>query len=165
MYHVDQRDRVVELADVPRSDVGAPLPIVVANEHSVTVAYYLRDDPPDGASPNEWSRAIVRFRHCRAHYMGAPNDEAFSGHPLAGRGLRPYGAFEVLESSWIREMERRNEVHPYHRGGWLQSLRHFVLAFHDSTFECVAEGYRSETFRGGAGPAVLRMVEALDERP
>ena len=46
--------------------------------------------------------------------FGPPNDEAFDGHPLARRGLRPYGAFEVTHSSWIRQLEQMNSVHPHH---------------------------------------------------
>jgi hypothetical protein len=34
-----------------------------------------------------------------------------------------------------------NSVHPYHRPARYEELRHFVLAFHDSTFECVAKSY------------------------
>ena len=55
-----------------------------------------------------------RFEHCYAHMFGPPNDEALRGHPLAGRGLRPYAAFEIRQSSWLRRLERMNSVHPRH---------------------------------------------------
>ncbi len=76
--------------------------------------------------------------------FGPPNDEAFAGHPLASRGLQPYGAFEVLASSWIRQLERMNAVHRHHDPEDFAVYRHIVLAFHDSTFECIAEGYTCE---------------------
>jgi hypothetical protein len=74
--------------------------------------------------------------------FGSPNDEAFHGHPLAERGLGPYGAYRVEDSSWIRRLERMNSVHPRHDPERFRALTHCVLSFHDSTFECVAEGVR-----------------------
>src|SRR4029079_15393400 len=58
--------------------------------------------------------AIVRI-DCFAHMLGPPNDEAFSGHPLASRGLKPYRAFRIEGSSWIRRLEQMNRVHKLHK--------------------------------------------------
>jgi hypothetical protein len=74
-----------------------------------------------------------------------PNDEAFSGYPLADRGLMPYGAYRIERSSWVRRLERMNRVHENHRAERFDRLTHFVLTFHDSTFECVAERFHFET--------------------
>ena len=89
---------------------------------------------------------VVRFRRPYAHMFGPPNDEAFEGHPLAARGLASYAVYEVRRSSWLRRLERMNAVHWNHRPErFLARLRHFVFAFHDATFECIAEGF---TFEG-----------------
>ncbi len=123
MYRVDERDRVVELQGIPQSSVGAPIPLVFASEHRVVLAYYVQETPTDwdGSSarmvdPGDSDEpiAIIRFDRCRAHLFGPPNDEAFSGHPLAARGLTPYSAFEISDASWIRTLERMNAVHPNH---------------------------------------------------
>lgn len=170
MYSVDGRDRVVELDDVPQSDVGAPCPLVLASEGKVIVVYYV-SNPPEGwdgttvtiVDPNASAEpaAIVRFSWVTASMFGPPNDEAFSGHPLAGRGLHPYGAFEVFDSSWVRRLERMNAVHPHHRPERYASLRHIVLAFHDSTFECIADGYTSELAQGPLTALVGRLSAEL----
>lgn len=55
--------------------------------------------------------------------------------------MSAYSAAEIHHSSWIRSLERMNSVHPHHRSERYAKLRHFVLAFHDSTFECVAMSY------------------------
>jgi hypothetical protein len=156
MYSVDDRDSVHDLPDVPRSSVGAPLPLVVASEHRLFLAYLVESRAPgwDGStvrvvshrSPDQ-PTALVEFVRPAAHCFGPPNDEAFEGHPLAARGLHPYGAFEVRDSSWIRALERMNRVHPHHRPEHFAGLRHYVFAFHDSTFECVAEGLHAEERR------------------
>jgi hypothetical protein len=39
--------------------------------------------------------------------------------------------------------------------------QHFVLAFHDSTFECVARGYDVELHRGPLRDAVASVVSRL----
>lgn len=94
--------------------------------------------------------------------FGGPNDEAFDGHPLAARGLTPYGVFEVKDSSWIRKLERMNSVHPMHnRELFLKRLRHFIFAFHDSTFECVAERFEFDLIEGSMMDVLQHMGRIL----
>jgi hypothetical protein len=149
MYTVDDRDRIVEI-EAPRSSTGAPLPMIAADEATLLLAYFLdaRDPDWDGTSVRVVSpesrepAVIISFRPYYASLFGPPNDEAFAGHPLAGRGLIPYGSFLVERSSWVRALERMNAVHPQHDAkSFLSHWKHFVFAFHDSTFECVAADY------------------------
>jgi hypothetical protein len=175
MYDVDSLDTVVELADVPRPDIGAPLPLVVSDESNLILAYLVSEPDPDwdgsyttvvSADSDDMAVALIRFRMAIAHMFGPPNDEAFEGHPLASRGLRPYAAFEIHQSSWIRRLERMNAVHPRHDPQrFMAGLRHFVFTFHDSTFECIAEWFESEAFRGSIRSAADRMIALLAERP
>jgi hypothetical protein len=169
MYEVDDKDRVVTLQGIPQSSVGAPEPVIIANEHRAVLAYRVqsaeiwdektvRIDDPEGKEPI----ALVRLE-CHAHMFGPPNDEAFEGHPLAGRGLHPYGAFRIEDSSWIRKLERMNRVHPSHEPRRFHILQHLVFAFHDSTFECVCEQYDVRTERGIVVLDVLPVMLALLE--
>src|SRR5262245_11285948 len=93
--------------------------------------------------------------------FGPPNDEAFYGHPLAARGLHPYGTFQVEHSSWIRQLERMNSVHPRHRPDMFRRLKHYVFAFHDSTFECIAEGHRVNEYEGPLDAVLAEMKKRL----
>lgn len=170
MYEIDDRDRVVELDDVPRSSVGAPLPVVVADELSVQLAYYASVQPPpewDGTSVRVIDLSTddpairVQFADAYAWFQGPPNDEAFEGHPLASRGLHPYSAFRVENSSWVRRLERMNSVHPHHSADAFSRLRHYVFASHDSTFECVARSFRASRVEGPSRRAVQEMACAL----
>jgi hypothetical protein len=171
MYEVDERDRVAELVGVPQSSSGAPMPLVISDEHCVVLAYYVEETAPDldgaaveiaGPSEAEEPIAIVRFTSCYAYMFGPPNDEAFEGHPLESRGLHPYGAFEVTHSSWIRRLERMNSVHPRHRPDAFWSRRHIVFAFHDTTFECICDGFEVRFAQGSMESAVPEMVKLLD---
>lgn len=157
MYAVDDLDSVIELDEVPPPSVGAPCPMILSSEHFLHLAYFVQRelDERDGREPrvvgidseNE-ECTLVKFRQTKAHMFGPPNDEAFDGHPLANRGLTPYTVFEVRNSSWIRGLERMNRVHRCHKPEHYSLFRHFIFAFHDSTFECVAEGFEWKTHEG-----------------
>lgn len=148
MYTVGSRDVVVELSDLPASSAGAPCPQMLADEGSVLLAYYLQKD-------SDWANSVqvvgdlslgdavmvVTFSDVCAHMFGPPNDEAFAGHPLASRGLGPYGNYEVQNSSWIRSLERMNRVHEHHDWRYFDGLKHYIFSFHDSTFEVVAKAF------------------------
>ena len=171
MYQV-RDDVVLKVGTAPRPDHGAPLPAVVSDEWHLLLAYIVEVPDPrwDGTyvnvvSPDSPDRAIaiVGFQNAVCHLFGPPNDEAFAGHPLAARGLRPYTVSEVVKSSWIQDLERMNAVHPRHRPGYLNGCHHYIFAFHDSTFECVAEGFTVQMHRGSMRSAVSLMVARLDD--
>jgi hypothetical protein len=171
MYTTDEKDQVIPLKDFPQSSIGAPIPIVLSDEYTIVVAFHLQN--PDGwdgrlvrkvTRESEEPIAIVRFSSCYAYYSGAPNDEAFEGHPLKQAGLHPNGGFEIKNSSWIRRLEKMNSVHPHHNPDRFWASKHFILTFHDSTFECIADGYDIEIARGTPNGAVPRMLELLDSK-
>jgi len=94
--------------------------------------------------------------------FGPPNDEAFSGHPLSSHGLKPYAIFEVQESSWIRKLEEMNSVHPYHdKEKFMENKKHYIFAFHDSTFECIAKEFKLDIHQGSVSSMVPKMLEHL----
>ncbi len=56
-------------------------------------------------------------------------------------GLGHYGAFEVTNSGWLAAVVDGNTIHPRYSSVKYDRFRHFIVAFHDDTFECLAEGY------------------------
>ena len=159
MYNIGilSKDSVHELKDIPQSSVGAPCPMVLADEHHLYVFYYLQNTPEDwdgstvrvvGPETRGEPVAIITFSGFIAYYHGCPNDETFSGHPLYKKGLGPYGAYEIKKSSWIRRLMEMNRVHPCHKDSNFEDYRHFILSFHDTTFECIAENYLLEITSG-----------------
>jgi hypothetical protein len=154
MYTVSQGDRPRELTTLPQSSVGAPCPTLIAEEHGLRLAYYLEHCPDDRGK--EDACLVVKFHAPYAHMFGPPNDEAFSGHPLASRGLAPYRVFEIENSSWLKCLERMNSVHPYHRPERYAEYKHFVFAFHDSAFECIAKDFECHEERGFVWSALKR---------
>jgi hypothetical protein len=170
MYEVDERDRVVPLEGVPQSSVGAPIPFLIADESRVILAYYMTPTRPWTGGPQIIDQftsnepiAVIRFDRC-THMFGPPNDEAFEGHPLASRGLKRYGAFRIEDSSWIRKLERMNRVHSNHRPDPYWDLQHLVFTFHDSTFECVCDGFDVKIAQGAINDVIPTMLELLFEK-
>lgn len=94
--------------------------------------------------------AVMEFKGCCRTLFGGPNDEALPEHPLYLKGLADfgYGICEVLNSSWAKEVMNRSRRSAeriwgdrfekvYEKHDW--STRHFIITFHDSTFECLAD--------------------------
>jgi hypothetical protein len=139
------------------SDPGAPMPVLCADEYrGCVLAYYCpARDVVDGLD-----HVIVTLT-ARAHYFGGPNDEALQGHPLYARGLRSYGIFEIENSSWIRTLEARNRVHPYHDPQHFLHLKHFVFTFHDSLFEAVLSDIHRTRWGGDRNDLFSEMTQRL----
>jgi hypothetical protein len=155
VYGPDARARLSPLRpELPEADVGAPLPVVAATEGDVLVAYYagvaLQDELED-----EDAVVVVRFTGSFASMFGPPNEEAIEGHPLAPAGLRPFEFVEVNGSPWVARLEEMNRVHPYHSREPFDALRHFILPFHDTTFECLARGVEVVGLSSGTTASVI----------
>ena len=166
-YVPDHRDVVKEITGVPQMSTGAPMPLLVQSEYRCSVAYICGNFEPssDGTTVRVASAGddepivIVEFGSVRASYFGPPNDEAMGGHPLAARGLQYYAAHEVFDSSWIRALEKMNRVHHRHTASLFAGLRHFIWTFHDSTFECVANGYTVRMLEGSVAKALMLLLD------
>jgi hypothetical protein len=114
---------------------GAPLPMLIADErHGVLVFRAVSDASNDDRScVFEFVADIVKF--------GYPSDESLSSHRLYEKGLKFYSAGEVHDSTWIEELYSQEDQHN-------TQLRHVIVSFHDSTFECIARKVRFTVVAG-----------------
>lgn len=134
-------------------DAGAPCPQLIRSEDRTFLAFFC---PNDTFGPGRGLRivephdepsgrvAIIEWQQCIASLAGWPNDEVLNGHRLWPKGLAEIGVHtpvEVMGSQWIAELEMRNRIHPRHTSSLFEGMRHFVLPFKDSTFECVARSF------------------------
>jgi hypothetical protein len=168
MYTIDSLDRVIEAHDAPRPDSGASLPFVMSDEQRVLLAYMVSEldevvtSSVKSMTPDSPGHvALVEFARPCAHMFGPPNDEAFAGHPLAERGLRPYGVFQIEDSSWIRQLAKMNENQIHHSQNRYRRFRHYIFSFHDSTFECVAESLAVNLREGSVRDAMFEMLQRV----
>ncbi len=148
-------EHAVPCPGFPAWDVGAPLPHLFTQGRKTSLVYLTREPDPtwDGRRAHMVERrdeelylvALVQFQRVISVRMGAPNDEVLHGHPLFGKGLAAYQPLVVMRSSWLSELRRINAVHSgYDPGSW-ERFRHYLLPFHDETFECVAESFTATT--------------------
>jgi hypothetical protein len=170
VYTTEKHNRVHELTDVELPSPGAPSPLVVAGEDTLVVTYTAvkassGETTASGPPSADETAVIVVFRQCYAIHFGLPNDETFASHPLADRGLSPYGAFEVESSSWVRGLEMRNRGHPRHDPELFQQLRHWVWTFHDSVLECAAVSYAVLHAQGRPDDLLSQMYALLHDEP
>lgn len=138
-------------------DTGAPLPQVLASSGRTFLIYLAITPWPGGAAqsmpttidpvtPPPWRIALVEFLNCAALRFGRGSDDE-RGHALDGAGLVPYSAHTIANSRWLGAMR---EIGPYgvdDEPTWRPDLKHYLLMFHDDSFECLATGHRIEVFQ------------------
>jgi hypothetical protein len=158
MYAVQGDERLVSIEPpLPEADVGAPEPAAAMSNGEILLAYYTAAAEPDPV-------ALVRFSGVVSVMLGAPNDETLASHPLYAQGLAPYEFVEVEASPWLAELQEANSIHPHHQAGEFAQLRHFVLPFHDATFECVAGAFDVLSTKETEPRAALARLLASIER-
>jgi hypothetical protein len=166
MYRPNGKEKLVVLKNLPKSEPGAPSPMVLSDEHSVVVGYTVFDANQGDrweSGATEWVDVpgrigLVKFRGFTSFLFGAPNEDVIEGHPLHKIGLEPNANYRVENSPWIQDLERMNSVHYLHDKKRYASLNHYILTFHDTTFECVSPDISclEEVIRGFT---MLKMME------
>lgn len=164
MYTPDDQDQVTVLIDAPKPASSSTDPILMAQEDILLLSYYLQDN--GGASFGADEVAMLTFHGVLSHMFGLPNKSVLSGHPLASRGLEPFGVYTVTNSSWLRALEQVHSVHERHDPKIFMRLKnHYIFTFHDSTFECIAEGFKydlHEIHIAQVRPRMLAVIEEMD---
>ena len=131
----DEHASVIELG--VRWDPGATSPHLLQSERRTLLAFYI--GPTDPAYTDVLADVgVIEWRRCRGAILGSPNIDALHGHRLWHKGLREaghYGAAEVRNSAWIAATLRVLSAHEGYDSARWRGLRHFILSFHDSTFE------------------------------
>ena len=139
----------IEQVDVPfQIDIGAPNPIILADELNVYLTFYVQEFDPnwDGSyikvrTIDDEGIVTIKFQRVFQYKFGSPNDEAISGHPYYKLGLQPYSVQIVHDSDWIKELISMNSVHPYHNPKIFENAIHYIFFFHDNCFEIVCEKF------------------------
>lgn len=134
-----EQERAVPLDVGVRWDPNADDAVLIHRDSQATLLLRPNaDDPSD-----DW--LALRWDDCYGSVLTGPNDEARSGHRLWAHGLSEcLWSAEVLESRWIADLEHANSVHPRHQPERYARLRHVILLLKETTFECVATGWRVE---------------------
>ncbi|RYV00650.1 hypothetical protein SOPP22_17750 [Shewanella sp. OPT22] len=121
----------------PEIMVGAPCPMIFADENVVYLSYYDVEDDV----------ALIKFDHCFEFRMGMPGEDEISKSPYCGLGLLNFETHYVKNSPWLNELESKYKViSDFSRND--RKYIHYVFTFHDRTFECISSGYSVEKYTG-----------------
>lgn len=170
-----QGEQWAETVDIgARWSAGAPLPHLVSNgSTTIVICFAAVSDPSwDGThvrmvSPTDDAPSAllhIEFSQCQSIKFGGPNNEAMNGHPLYGRGIEPYAAHVVHNSQWLEQARLINSVHPYHSDESYVQLNHYLLAFHDETFEALAQSITTRRIEGVFGQIVVEAAHEIVQR-
>ena len=170
MFYQVTSDTAVPEHGAPRPCYGAPLPFTISEEERLLLAYYVEPivgEPPGMGPPvvvsssTEAEIAVIDFWNPHAFFSAPVSDEVFDAHPLAYRGLSAGGVFRVDESSWIRRLVAIQYAHRRPLPGVYDQSKHYIFAFKDSIFECVANGYEVLLRRGSMDRIEVEMIQRM----
>src|SRR5690349_19464993 len=103
-------ERVSESGIRVRWEPNAPAAVLLSDDSGRT-ALALRAHPDDADQRN----LVCVWRRVEFAALGAPNDEAISGHPLWSVGLGDVEWLGLVErSARVRALAAQNAVHPLH---------------------------------------------------
>ncbi len=129
---------LIKLTDIPEPEMGAPLPTVISSEYRASICYnqtkissYQNKVVTDADIVGKPDIvAILRFQKPSIWKFGDPDESGQPFHPLVDLGLMDFYAFEVKNSKWA-----------YKSISGEFTNKHFIILFHDSTFEILADSY------------------------
>jgi hypothetical protein len=114
----------------------APMPMVFGSGQKLFVIFFAFTEDRE-----EENIYIIQFNDPSIYKFGTPNDEVLNGHPYYKFGLKWYSFSEVINSEWIEQIKKMNRVHSNFKEENWKTSRHFIIPFHDETFECIAESF------------------------
>jgi hypothetical protein len=166
-------ERVVKLKVGCHPEAAVSGGLLLQSESAVFLLFNAMSDEENAqGSPEDLGRAVIQFKGCRCTKFGDPNDEALDEHPLYDKGLDEsvYGISEVMNSTWAHEVTGRAKAsamriwgerfeRAYENVDW--SCRHFIVSFHDSTFECLADDFELTLHKEPFGEVLQGIYQRL----
>ena len=158
MEHSEEKVVRLSLGFVPEAAISGG--VLLQDDWSTYISFNANKEVEGSEYLIDGGQAVIEFKRCFVTKFGYPNDEAQEGHPLYGIGLEKggYGIYEVFGSSWKKTLVAQNKIRFPDRD-WFGDCRHFIITFHDSTFECLADDF---TAKLDSRPFEEIMVELLE---
>ncbi|WP_445363336.1 hypothetical protein ACJJIQ_00385 [Microbulbifer sp. ANSA003] len=133
-------ESIEELKLGVRPEAAVSGAVLLQSEYSSYLTFNAQKDtdkpsPYGGFYTADAGTAIVEFQGCLISKFGYPNDEAAMGIPK----YKDFGydICVVKNSEWVKELENLNN-YSFPNTSYAD-FRHFIIFFHDSTFECIAK--------------------------
>lgn len=140
---------------------GGSQPLLMADEASALISFYIDTYIPDTSSFAEDKIATIKFVNYPKVLFGFPDIDRIGGHPYYSLGMRPYSAYELIDSDLITSLAKIDSHHNLFSKPKWEKYHHYLLLFHDSLFECVAENYEILPTSSSMAEAATKMSEHL----
>jgi len=140
----------LSLGMTPDPDAAGAVVVLTDWGTFVTFRALVRDE--DGA---QWpgGTAVIELVGCRARTFSYSTDLGQDGRPYSFFELPPGEVYEVADSPWLLRAEEDSWLAPAAADGISgrrplnssrRRLRHYVFTFGETTFQCVAEGLKTQ---------------------
>lgn len=137
-------ERVVRTGLSVRWEPNAPAGVLVSDETG-RAALAVRAHPDDADQRN----IVLIWSGVELASLGAPNDEAISGHPLWRAGLSDLLWLGLVESSdLIARLKKQTSVHPSHDPRRYEFLDHYIAPLKECVVEVAARSVEVHRHRG-----------------
>jgi hypothetical protein len=146
----EEKDKIIPITLGFKYQTDIPNPFLIQTERSAFLLINVSEAMISGGIKTG-GVAVLEFKDPLLTKFGYPNDEALGGHPLIRRGLNYYTAQEVLSSSWVEAVNAQNNV-VFPKSDIFSDKHHYILSFHDTTFEIIANGFQ-----------LIKICSSLDE--
>jgi len=147
--------------------------MIFVGEHHLHLAYYLEDSSPDwdgttvrivGENTTGEPVALIEFTHLRSHVRSTQRRSVLRssiGFSWRWPVPRSRGSSFVVDSA-VGAYEHRASVPPPEL---FARYRHFIFAFHDTTFECIAEAFSITVHTGSVAEILGQHSERFRNEP
>ena len=138
--------RQVDIEGLPDMDWGAPDPIIRADEHHLSIAYYL------SATKQDWDGTTIHVRDSELEVSpmaffkmdGVRFFSQTTNGPHHSCPFLDYGEGNHLGSHDVWEMRGSKKPFPLFSGENRNDFVHLIFAFHDTSVECFCKSYEFE---------------------
>ena len=150
--------KIIDIGMKPEAAVSGA--VVLQSEYSTYLLFNAMKKDFDGLYADS-GVGVIEFKGCLQSKFGYPNDEAAEGHPLnmyfeEADGF--YDFYEVLNSPWQYELSQQNQK-VFSSTNYTH--RHFVVFFHDSTFECLANEFFVSNYNESTASVLAKLSEKI----
>jgi hypothetical protein len=105
--------------------------------------------------------AVLEFKRCTTAKLGSPNEEVLAGLPFWEKGVEFFGSHIIENSKWKEEVQAINSHHAKYDATRWNDVKHYFIAFHDCTFECLASSYVATKTSEDLTELIARLVSLL----
>jgi len=136
--------RQVDIEGLPDMDWGAPDPVIRADEHHLSIAYYLSDtmQDTDGTTIHVRDSELDVAKMALFKIDGVRAFAQTTNGPEHSCPYLDYGESKHLGSHDVWEMQGSRKRFPLFSGESRDDFKHLIFAFHDTSVECFCKTFK-----------------------